>query len=392
MKIRRQIFVGGVPMSLIALASAVFLASASVAFAGWRQYGFDASHTSFNPAETRLTRANVATLTLRWAGEVGKQPCSPPIVGEGIVYVGARGLVHAFAVGDGSELWSIFSCNGAGRERMSLGKHLFVTDGGPFVSGDFAAYNPITGDQIWCFDEGIGTAPALDDSAFYLPEFELVADTQSTGAFRWQFEPPPVSGIFGAPAIANGVVYATGANFVFALHAATGRQIWSRPLGRQPHLSSPSVSGGIVYVGGRGLLALSASDGHILWSAPSAGFDVTMPAVANGKVFVNGHGTNFGLSAFDATTGAFLWRNQMTGESSATVSVANGVVYEIAKSGQLMMFNSDTGAFLGSVADPDGRAFDSSFESQAAVTNGTVYVPTADSVLHNRVDAFRLPE
>ncbi|HAF13551.1 MAG TPA: hypothetical protein DCK99_07595, partial [Blastocatellia bacterium] len=143
MKIRRQIFVGGVPMSLIALASAVFLASASVAFAGWRQYGFDASHTSFNPAETRLTRANVATLTLRWAGEVGKQPCSPPIVGEGIVYVGARGLVHAFAVGDGSELWSIFSCNGAGRERMSLGKHLFVTDGGPFVSGDFAAYNPI---------------------------------------------------------------------------------------------------------------------------------------------------------------------------------------------------------------------------------------------------------
>ncbi len=392
MRIQKQVVVDSLPMSLIALASAAFLASASVAFAGWRQYGFDASHTSFNSAETTLTRANVASLTLRWAGEVGKQPCSPPIVGGGIVYVGARGLVHAFAVSDGSKVWSIFSCNGAGRERMSLGKHLFITDGGPFVSGDFAAYNPITGDQIWCFDEGIGTAPALDDTALYLPVFELVAETQSTGDFRWSFEPPPVSGIFGAPAIANNVVYATGDNFVFALHAATGRQIWDRPLGQQPHLSSPSVSGGIVYVGGRGLLALSASDGHIVWSTQSAGFDVTMPAVADGKVFINAQGANAGVAAFDATTGAFLWRNQMTGESSATVSVANGVVYEIAKSGELMMFNSDTGVFLGSVKDPDGRPFDSNFESQAAVTNGAVYVPTADPHLENRVDAFRLPQ
>jgi outer membrane protein assembly factor BamB len=387
MKTRKQILIHSVPMSLGALAFALFLASAADVLAGWRQYGFDASHTSFNPAETKLSRANVATLALAWAGDTGRNPCSPPIVGGGIVFVGAHGLVHAFAAGDGSQLWTTFSCGGLGRERMSLGKHLFVAD-----SGDFAAFNPLTGDLIWCFDEGIGIAPALDENALYRPEFELVAEAQSTGDFLWAFEPPPVSGIFSPPAIANGVVYATGDNFVFALHAATGRQIWDRPLGQQPHLSSPSVSGGIVYVGGRGLLALSAADGHILWKAKNAGSDVTMPAVADGKVFVNSHGANFGLAAFDATTGAFLWRNQMTGESSATASVANGVVYEIAKTGELMMFNSDTGAFLGSLADPDGLPFDSRTGLQAAVTNATVYVSTADPVLHNRVDAFRLPE
>ncbi len=387
MKTRKQMLIHSVPMSLGALTFAIFLASASGALAGWRQYGFDASHTSFNAAETKLSRANVGSLTLAWAGEVGRPPCSPPIVGQGIVFVGAHGLIFAFAANDGSQQWSTFSCGGSGRERMSLGKHLFVAD-----PGDFAAFNPLTGDLIWCFDEGIGIAPALDDNALYLPVFELVSEIQSTGDFRWEFEPPPVSGIFSPPAIANGVVYATGANFVFALHAGTGRQIWDRPLVHQPHLSSPSVSGGIVYVGGRGLLALSAADGHILWEAKNAGFDVTMPAVAYGKVFVNSHGTNAGLAAFDALTGTLLWRNLMTGESSATVSVANGVVYEIAKTGQLMMFNSDTGAFLGSLVDPEGRPFHSSFETQAAVTNGTVYVPTADPVLHNSVDAFRLPQ
>jgi outer membrane protein assembly factor BamB len=367
------------------------LATASGARAGWPQYGFDAAHTSFNPAENTLARGNAANLAFVWAGQVGPRPCSPPIVAGGIVYVGARGLIHAFAADDGSELWSSGSCGGFGRIRMSLGRHLFVADeksGG----GDFAAFNPLTGDLIWCFDEGTGVAPALDEEALYLPEGVLDAKTQSTGAFRWEFEPPPFSPIVSPPAIGNGVVYATGDNFVFALNRATGRQIWNRPLNQQPHLSSPSVSGSVVYVGGRGLFALSASDGHIIWSRPDAGVNVTTPAIAYGKVFVNSQGDNFGLAAFDANTGALLWRKRMTGESSATVSVANRVVYEIAESGALMMFNSNTGAFLGSIADPGGRPFDSSPGMQAAVTNGTVYVPTASPSLSNRVDAFRVGE
>ena len=39
----------------------------------WTQYGFLATHTSFNSHETTLTRANVARLTFQWAGEVGRR-------------------------------------------------------------------------------------------------------------------------------------------------------------------------------------------------------------------------------------------------------------------------------------------------------------------------------
>jgi hypothetical protein len=116
-----------------------------------------------------------------------------------------------------------------------------------------------------------------------------------------------------------------------------------------------------------------------------------MPAIAQNKVFVNSEDPQFGLFAFDATTGAFLWRNPTAGEPGSTVTVANGVVFEIAESGELMMLNSATGAFLGQISDPDRLGFNSAFGSQPAVVNGTVYIPTADFSGQSRVDAFRLP-
>jgi outer membrane protein assembly factor BamB len=122
-----------------------------------------------------------------------------------------------------------------------------------------------------------------------------------------------------------------------------------------------------------------------------AGVNVSMPAIVHNKVFVNSEDPQFGLWAFEANTGAFLWRNAAPGEPEATVTVANGVVFDIAEFGALMMFNSDTGVFLGSIADPDGHPFNSRFRSQPAVVNGTVYIPTADFFGPNRVDAFRLP-
>ena len=122
-----------------------------------------------------------------------------------------------------------------------------------------------------------------------------------------------------------------------------------------------------------------------------AGVNVSMPATAYNKVFVNSEDPNFGLWAFNASTGAFVWRTKTVGESEATVTVANGVVFDIAESGELMLFNSDTGALLGSLVDPDGHPFALVFREQPSVVNGTVYIPTSDFFGPNRVDAFRLP-
>ena len=177
---------------------------------------------------------------------------------------------------------------------------------------------------------------------------------------------------------------------MFALDEATGHKIWRHNLESQANISAPSVSNGLVYVGGTALYTLSATDGHLVWKNRSAGVNVTTPAIAEGRVFVNSEDPQFGLFAFDAAHGTLLWHNQMPDEPEATVTVANGVVYDIADTGELMMFDAETGTFLASVKDPDGKPFRSQFGSQPIVADGVVYVATGDHYSPNRVDAFRL--
>jgi outer membrane protein assembly factor BamB len=350
----------------------------------WRQYGFLATHTSFNNRETTLTRANVARLTFQWAGEVGSI-ASSPVVGRGIVYAAADGMIFAFRASDGTPLWSHLSCSGVNTVQPALGPHaLLVGDGG----GDLAAYNPVTGDQIWCRDlsGSITSAPAVDEKTVYITNgSDVVAVDQSTGTGRWRFTPSDSNPVTNTPAVFDGVVFVTGGNSVFALDKTTGHELWRTDLGDQINISAPSVAGNTVYVGGTSLSALRASDGHLRWSA-DVGVDVTMPAIANNRVFVNSEDPIFGLFAFDANTGSLLWRNAMPGEPLSTVTVANGVIFDIAEFGDLMMFNSATGAFLGTIVDPNGHQSQPNFGTQPAVVNGAVYIPNSD-----RVEAFRLP-
>jgi outer membrane protein assembly factor BamB len=357
----------------------------------WTEYGFLPTHTSFNNRETTLTRANVASLTFQWAGEVGQSFASAPVVGQGIVYAAADGMIFAFRASDGTPLWSHLSCSGVDTVQPALGPNaLLVGDGG----GDLAAYDPVTGDPIWCRDESgsITSAPAVDEKTVYITNgHDVVAVDQLTGIGRWRFTPSDFSPVTNTPAVFRDVVFATGGNSVFALDKTTGNELWRTDLGPQFNISAPSVAENTVYVGGTGLYALRASNGHLRWSQTMAGVNVSMPAVAHNKVFVNSEDPQFGLWAFEANTGAFLWRNAMPGEPESTVTVANGVIFDVAEFGELMMFNSTTGAFLGSIADPDGHPFNARFRSQPAVVNGAVYIPTADLFGPNRVDAFSWP-
>jgi outer membrane protein assembly factor BamB len=358
----------------------------------WTQYGFLPSHTGFNSRETTLTRANVASLKFQWAGEVGLGIASAPVVGQGIVYAAADGMIFAFRANDGTPLWSHLSCSGVGTVQPALGPHaLLVGDGG----GDLAAYDPVTGDQIWCRDVGgsITSAPAVDEKTVYITNgADVVALDQLTGIERWRFtfiaaDPGSVS---NTPAVSHGVVYVSGGNSVFAVDRATGHELWSTGAAG-PNVSAPVVAGNTVYVAGGGMSALRASDGHLRWSV-SILDNASMPAIAHNKVFVNSEDPQFGLFAFEANTGAFLWQNEMPEEPGSAATVANGVVFDISEGGgALMMFNSATGAFLGSIVDPDGHPFNANFGSQPAVVNGIVYISTADRFGPNRVDAFRLP-
>lgn len=266
----------------------------------------------------------------------------------------------------------------------AVNKHrLFVGDGG----GDLAAYDAATGIQIWCDDESgsITSAPAVDAKTVYITNGgDMVALDQRTGFQCWRFTPKDFSPLTNTPAISDGMVFVTGGDSVFALDAESGAEIWRTDLGIQFNISAPSFGHGMVFVGGTDLYALSETDGQIVWQTSSVGVNVTTPAVANNRVYVNSQDPSFGLHAFNAATGALLWQKNSPGESNATVSIANGVIYDLAESGELRMFNSGSGALLATLADPTGHAF---VGAQVAVANGAVFVATDDG----RVDIFRLP-
>src|SRR3989442_6878012 len=171
--------------------------------ATWSQYGFQTNHSSFNQTETALTRANVSSLAWKWAGDVGAPISSAPVVGQGIVYVAAGGTIFAFQASDGAPLWSHFSCSGVNTVQAALGAQaLLVGDGG----GDLAAYDPITGGQIWCRDEGgsIISAPAVEGTTVYVTNgASVIAVDQLTGNEQWRLTPSDLSPVTNTPAVSH---------------------------------------------------------------------------------------------------------------------------------------------------------------------------------------------
>jgi eukaryotic-like serine/threonine-protein kinase len=356
----------------------------------WRQYGLDAAHTSSNESETTLNKFNVSRLTLFWESETFRALGSAPTLGHASVFVAADGRVRAFDAATGVLRWVRLSCSGEGTQQPAFVQRLLVVgDGG----GDLAAYEPTNGKQVWCDDESgsINSAPAIADGMVFLTNgIDAIALDPATGRRLWTFTPADFSPLTQTPAIVDGLVFVTGGKSVFALNEKTGHKIWRHDLERQANISAPSVSNGLLYVGGTALYALSVTDGHLVWKSRAVGVNVTTPAIADGRVFVNSEDPNFGLFALSASSGTLLWNNQMPDESEATVTVANGVVYNIADDGKLMMFDAETGAFLAALNDPDGKPFRSQFGSQPVVADGVVYIATGDYFSPNRVDAFHL--
>ncbi len=124
------------------------------------------------------------------------------------------------------------------------------------------------------------------------------------------------------PTYHNGRLYVQGTTgYVHCLQADTGEQIWRAALladagAKIPEwglAGSPTVLGELVYVytGGvpeKGLTALSATSGSVVWQAGNATHGYSSVHVANiagvDQLLLM---SNYGLEAFDPITGAVLW-------------------------------------------------------------------------------------
>jgi quinohemoprotein ethanol dehydrogenase len=147
----------------------------------------------------------------------------------------------------------------------------------------------------------------------------------------WSAELDTTRGQEATPIVVDGVMYvSTSWSKVYALDAATGRQIWyydpKVPGPTGAHACCDVVNRGVaVYEGnvylatldGR-LIALNAGTGKPVWTVrmfeyPSRRYSSTgAPRAARGKIFIGNAGADFGgrgfVSAYDARTGKRVWR------------------------------------------------------------------------------------
>ena len=139
---------------------------------------------------------------------------------------------------------------------------------------------------------------------------------------KWIFHVPGASHLESVPIVVDGVMYVTQPNEVYALDAASGREIWEYHR-VPPRLKGPNrgvaVWGDKVYFTTPDdyLIALNASNGNVLWEtkiaeASDGYWSPAAPLAVNGKIIAgiapSDHGLNGFLDAYDATTGKRLWR------------------------------------------------------------------------------------
>src|SRR5438094_2942897 len=71
----------------VSLVISTLLASTTAADTLWRQYGFNAAHTSYNDSETILSPSNVSHLTLLWTSDTFNAQATAPTLGPTSVFV-----------------------------------------------------------------------------------------------------------------------------------------------------------------------------------------------------------------------------------------------------------------------------------------------------------------
>jgi quinohemoprotein ethanol dehydrogenase len=179
----------------------------------------------------------------------------------------------------------------------------------------------------------LSTAPALEGN-HYSPLNQVNTANIGELGFAWQFETGTLRGMDATPLFVAGVLYFPGTwGSVYALNAATGKEIWRFTPQNDGQFAkwaaSDVVTRGIAVVDQRvytvstdcHLFALNATNGQVVWKIDTLaehtpGYICEGPPTIAGRVVLVGNagGDNLGggvrgyVSAFDLESGRLKWR------------------------------------------------------------------------------------
>src|SRR5262249_27916259 len=156
------------------------------------------------------------TGAVRWQATTDGDTSPGPAVADGIVYVSTLGAtsetLYAFDAATGTERWHVPFCVGCDLSTAVASAPPAVADGMVCVGGNDGApyaFGAASGGHRWLAGaRGSEAGVAVADGAVYTagPDGGVSALDAATGHPRWQFRPG--NGLFSAPVVVDGVVYA----------------------------------------------------------------------------------------------------------------------------------------------------------------------------------------
>jgi uncharacterized protein YjbI with pentapeptide repeats/outer membrane protein assembly factor BamB len=349
--------------------------------ANWAQQQFGPGLNADNNLEHVLSAGNVTRLRSAWTFNPGLAgTANAPAISDGIAYVTSYGgALYALDASTGRQLWtwSALPSHAASKDYSAPA----VTDDSAYftVGGLVIGVGP-NGHELWntaASTSDFTSAPTATSGIIYVAGVNVIAAlSAATGSTIWTAAPATQSAqSCSQPAVDAGVVFVTCPDGnLYALNAATGQTLWTYATS-QPFLSSPTVSGGTVYLATINnasvtdtLYAISTTTHGLLWQYDATDLIGASPVIVGNDVYLIS--STAGLTALTASTGAKLWTSALASPDAYLLSptVADGVVY-VADFHTELAFSGQTGKKLWS--------YTASQNAQApVVVNDRLYIGT----------------
>jgi outer membrane protein assembly factor BamB len=275
----------------------------------------------------------------------------------------ANGLdgIGAYNYLTGAEKWRLPILNGAEPSATLIKDRLFIGAS----DGQFYSIQADTGKVVWTFPTKIETLsePLLHDGVLYIltGNNSLFALDAATGKQLWLYTRQDTSSLSirggSKPAIRNGTLYVGFSDgSIVALLAQNGAMKWEKQLSRNKKFrdldSDPLLEGDFMYVAGYDdrIYCLRAATGETVWTSPYGGYGSIL--LAGDRLYVAS--TNNEFLALQKETGQKVWSYPLKDGIATSATLYKGLIAFGESQGALQILDAATGKQISSFSPGRG--------------------------------------
>lgn len=238
-----------------------------------------------------LIAINATTSRTVWQFSFSGTVLPDPIVAGNLVYIigGTSGelTLYALNAATGAIQWS-YSYTQVGVTTPAVANGIVYLP----VGNSLYALNAMTGAVQWTYtiqSGGMSSPSIVNGTVYCYCGVGLAALDAATGTLKWNNTKIPDG---SSPlAVAGGVIYfGTGSGTVYAIFAGNGKVKWTAPISTST-IPSLSVANGVLYTSEKNnLFAIDAATGSVLFQQTLGSLyrvsSITSPAIVNGMVYI----------------------------------------------------------------------------------------------------------